>query len=124
MMVSKGADTRSAYRAVSAWVPLGLAAAALALLLGYLVTGPHAPNMVNDHGVMRPDEGAAAHLWQLLMLAQVAAIGLFALLWLPRDRRRALAMLGLQALGLIAACAPLYLAEHGYLGTVTAEAAR
>jgi hypothetical protein len=101
---------------LTAWVPLGFATAAVALLVGFLVTGPHAPALVNDHGIVRHDEGVAAHIWQLLMVLQVAAILLFAALWLPRDPKRAGVMLALQMLGLVAACVPLYLAEHGYLG--------
>jgi hypothetical protein len=102
----------SAFRATSAWVPIGLAAAAIALLVGYLVTGPHAPNIVVEHGVPREDEGVAAHLWQLLMGLQVMGIVAFAALWLPRDPRRAVLMLGLQAVAMGLAALPVYLLEH------------
>ncbi len=40
---------RSAYRAIDGWVPLVLSASAIALLAGYLFTGPHSPVRVNDH---------------------------------------------------------------------------
>ena len=36
--------TSSAFRAKSAWIPLILAGAAIALLAGYFITGPHAPS--------------------------------------------------------------------------------
>ena len=95
---------------------MALSATAVALLAGYFFTSPHAPVMVNDHGVMREDEGTAAHLWQLLMVAQVIGMVFFAARWLPRDGKRASVMLALQAVGIVAAALPLYLAEHGYLG--------
>ena len=103
---------RSILRAPSAWAPLLLAAAALALLGGYLVTGPHAPNIVVEHGVAREDEGTVAHLWQLLMLAQLVAIAVFLARWLPKAPRQAAAMLALQGLGLVAAAVPVWLLEH------------
>lgn len=100
------------FRSLSGWIPLVLAGAALALLGGYLVTGPHPPNMVMDHGVLREDEGTAAHLWQLLMLAQLAAIAVFLVRWAPRAPKSAMLMLGLQVCGLIAAALPVWLLEH------------
>jgi len=102
----------SAFRAPSAWVPLALAACALAMLGGYLVTGPHAPNIVVENGVPRQDEGVVAHLWQLLMLAQLVAIAVFLARWLPKAPRQATAMLALQALGLVAAALPVWILEH------------
>ena len=51
-----------------------MSAAALALLIGYVMTGPHAPNLVIENGVARQDEGTAAHLWQLLMGLQLPVI--------------------------------------------------
>ncbi|HEY7806952.1 MAG TPA: hypothetical protein VIC34_07115 [Croceibacterium sp.] len=102
----------SAFRAPSAWAPLMLAAIALAMLGGYLITGPHAPNIVVEHGVPREDEGVIAHLWQLLMLAQVVAIAVFLARWMPKAPRQAAAMLALQGLGLFAAALPVWLLEH------------
>ena len=59
----------------SAFAPLILSALALALLLGHAAL----------FGVMHDtDEGAAAHLFQLLMILQVPIIGYFAVQWLPR----------------------------------------
>jgi hypothetical protein len=90
-----------------------LAAAALALLAGFWATGPHAQNMVLDHGVWREDEGVVARLWQLPMLAQLAAIAVFLLRWAPRAPRPALLMLALQVFAFLAAALPLWLLEHG-----------
>jgi hypothetical protein len=101
----------SAFRAPSAWIPLALAAAAIALLAGYLATGPHEPNIVIEHGIAREDETAAARIWQLLMLLQVPAVAVFAARWLPKDPRRALAMLALQGAAFVAAALPVFLLE-------------
>jgi hypothetical protein len=100
------------FRSLSGWVPLVFAGAALALLGGYWMTGPHPANMVMDHGVLRRDEGVAARLWQLLMLAQLAAMAVFLVRWAPRAPRPALLMLALQVCGLVAAALPVWLLEH------------
>jgi len=61
-------------------------------------------------GVVRQaDEGAAAHLWQLLMAGQIPVIAVFAAKWLPRTPGPALLVLGLQAVGVLAAAAPVFL---------------
>src|SRR5437588_12988027 len=60
-------------------------------------------------GVAREaDEGATAHLWQLLMAGQVPVVAFFALRWLPRAPRPAFAVLSLQVLALLAALSPVY----------------
>jgi hypothetical protein len=69
----------------SALLPLAMSVAALALVLGHVASG----------GVREPDEGTAAHIWQLLMAAQLPLVAVFALLWLPRAPRQALAVLAL-----------------------------
>jgi len=82
----------------SAFLPLVCSAAALATVLGYLALfGP----------VQQADEGAAARLFQLLLLAEVPIIGYFAISWLPRAPRQAIPVLGLQLLGIGAALAPI-----------------
>jgi hypothetical protein len=86
----------------SAFLPLVLAGLALATVFGFLAL----------HGVPQtpqPDEGAAAHIWQLTMACQGLAIAFFAVSWLPREPRPALQVLALQALGLLASLAPVYL---------------
>jgi len=106
------AGAASPFRSVTGWMPLVLAGAALALIAGYWLTGPHAPNIVLDHGVRREDENAVARLWQLLMLAQLAAIGLFLVRWTPKTPRAAMLMAALQICGLVAAAVPVWLLEH------------
>ena len=56
-----------------------------------------------------PDEGAAAHLWQLLMAAQLPVVAYFGFRWLPRERWLAVKVLGIQAIAAVAAAAPVYL---------------
>ena len=111
-MIDNAATSTSPYRAVSAWVPIILAGAAMALLAGYLVTGPHAANIVVENGVAREDESAVARIWQLLMLLQLPAIMVFAIRWLPRVPRRSAVMLAVQGLAFVAAALPVYLLEH------------
>lgn len=58
--------------------------------------------------VRQPDEGAAAHLWQLLMAGQLPIVAFFGIRWLPRAPRCALQVLALQAAAAVAALAPVY----------------
>ena len=57
----------------------------------------------------QPDEGAAAHLWQLLMAGQLPVILYYAVTSLPRAPRAALLVLGAQAAAVLAAAAPVFL---------------
>jgi hypothetical protein len=59
--------------------------------------------------VHEPDEGTAAHIWQLLMVTQIPIIAFFAITWLPRAPRQALYVLALQAAAALAALAPVFL---------------
>lgn len=102
---------RSPLKAASAWIPLLMSGAATAILIGYLATAPHAPHLVVENGIARPDESAVARLWQLLMIMQLPMMGWFAIKWLPRDPGRAGAVLAVQALAIVAAAAPVVLLE-------------
>jgi hypothetical protein len=55
------------------------------------------------------DEGAAAHIWQLLMAVQVPIVMFFAIKWVPRSPRRAVPILVLQVGAALAAMAPVFL---------------
>ncbi len=91
--------TISPMKQPSAWLPVAMSASALALVLGHVAL----------FGVVREaDEGATAHLWQLLMAGQVPVVAYFALRWLPRAPGQALRVLALQAVAALAACAPVY----------------
>ena len=87
-------------RQPSAFLPVTMSLAALATVLVALVIG----------GVVREaDEGAAAHIWQLLMGLQLPIVVFFAIKWLPQAPRQALYVLGLQVGVALAALAPVYL---------------
>jgi hypothetical protein len=84
----------------SAFIPIGMSLAALALVLGHIAI----------FGAAREtDEGAAAHIWQLLMAGQVPVVLYFAAKWLPQAPAQALLVLALQAIAIVAACTPVYL---------------
>lgn len=90
--------TRAALHSWMRWPPIVLALAALALVSFALATGWQ---------VELPDEGAAAHSFQLLIVLSIASMGLFAVT-MPADRtRRDWSMLGFQAAALAAAFAPV-----------------
>lgn len=74
--------------------------AALGLVLGHLAI---------YGGARQADEGAAAHLWQLLMAGQLPVIAFFAIKWLPRTPGQAMLVLGLQAAAIVAAAAPVFI---------------
>jgi len=83
----------------SAFLPVSMSLAALAVVLGY----------VTMFGTARQeDEGTAAHLWQILMAGQAPVVAFFAIKWLPRAPRQALPVLALQAGAALAALAPVY----------------
>jgi hypothetical protein len=84
----------------SALVPVAMSLAALAVVLVHILKS----------GVARQaDEGTAAHLWQLLMAAQIPIMAFFAIRWLPQSPRSALPVLALQGIAALAALAPVYL---------------
>lgn len=58
--------------------------------------------------VREPDEGAAAHIWQLLMAMQLPLVAHFVIKWLRRAPMQALQVLTLQAAAAVAACAPVW----------------
>lgn len=84
----------------SAFVPVAMSFAAVALVLTHIAFSGTA---------RQPDEGTAAHLWQLLMAAQIPIVAFFAIRWLPQSPRSALPVLALQAVAALAALAPVYL---------------
>ena len=82
----------------SAYIPVLMSLAALAIVLGH----------VAFVGTARePDEGAAAHLWQLLIAGQIPVVIFFAITWLPQVPRQALPILAMQAIAGMAALAPV-----------------
>jgi hypothetical protein len=85
----------------SAFAPIAMSLAALVMVLAFLA---------RYGAVHEPDEGAAAHIFQLLMVLQVPIVAFFAIKWLPRAPKAAVRILALQAAAGLAALAPVYLA--------------
>ena len=71
----------------SAAIPIGMSLMAFALVAGALAVGSAAP---------QADEGAVAHLWQLLMAGQLPVVAFFVFKWVRRAPRQTLLVLGLQ----------------------------
>jgi hypothetical protein len=83
----------------SAFLPVIMSFTALAVVLAHVAI----------FGAAREaDEGTAAHLWQLLMAAQLPLLVFFAIKWLPRSPKQALLVMALQASAAVAALAPVY----------------
>ncbi|MGH2435950.1 MAG: hypothetical protein ACRDFA_03035 [bacterium] len=86
-------------RQPSAFIPIAMSIAALITVLYHAAMFGIAP---------QADEGAAAHIWQLLMAGQVPVVAFYAIKWLPRAPRTALQVLALQVGAALAALAPVY----------------
>lgn len=84
----------------SAFLPVAMSVAALATVLGHVAL----------FGAAREaDEGAAAHIFQLLMITQVPVVAYFAIKWLPRTPKRAMVILALQASAALTALSPVFI---------------
>jgi hypothetical protein len=89
----------SLIRQPSAFFPIGMSMAALLTVLYHIAR----------YGMARQtDEGAAAHIWQLLMAGQIPVVVFYAIKWLPRAPRTALQVLAMQVGAALAALAPVY----------------
>jgi hypothetical protein len=90
----------SALRKPSAWLPVAMSATALAAVLVQLaVRGP----------VPEADEGAVAHIWQLLMVGQLPLVAWFAAKWLRRSPTRTWPVLLTQLVAAASAALPIAL---------------
>ncbi len=88
------------FKRPSAFLPVVMSFSALVIVLAHVAI----------FGAAREaDEGAAAHLWQLLMAAQFPLLVFFAIRWLPRNPKPALLVMALQAGAALAALAPVCL---------------
>lgn len=90
---------RTLLKKPGAFLPVAMSFAALVVVLVHVALFGSA---------RESDEGAAAHLWQLLMAAQLPFLAVFAIRWLPRSPRPALQVMALQVGAAIAALAPVY----------------
>jgi hypothetical protein len=95
-------DVRILLLRPSAFLPIVMSLGALGLVMWF----------VASFGVVRGahDEGMAARIFQVLMLAQIPIVGYFALTWLPRAPRPAAMILAFQLVaGLVASGAVVLL---------------
>lgn len=72
----------------SAWLPLTMSLTALTLVLAHFAFF----GIVHDK-----DEGAAAHTWQILMVAQLPIVAYFMFKWLPKQVKESLLVFALLA---------------------------
>jgi hypothetical protein len=85
-------------RQPSALIPLGMALTALTVVLIHIAV----------YGAAREaDEGPTAHIWQLLMVAQLPALLVFGIRWLPKAPKQAMGVLALLVTAILAAMAPV-----------------
>ena len=75
------------FKRAIARLPIAMSLFAIAIVVVYVAMfGP-------NH---QPDEGAAAHVWQFLMLGQLPVMALYAALCLPQSPKPTIRMLALQ----------------------------
>ena len=84
----------------SAFLPVGMSLGALAVVFIHIALHGTAP---------QADDGAAAHIWQILMAAQAPIVLFFAIKWVPQSPGTALPVLALQVVAALAAAAPVFL---------------
>ena len=89
-------------RQPSAFLPVAMSLVALAMVMAHVAI---------FGAVREADEGTAAHIFQLLMIAQVPIIAFFAIKWLPRTPRQAVRILALQFTAALAALAPVFVLD-------------
>jgi hypothetical protein len=84
---------------ITAWLPLAMSLAALLMVLLYAAI----------YGVVKEaDEGTPAHVFQLLMGAQIPFMAYFAFRWSRRKPRQSFPILALQVMAWLAAFAAAY----------------
>ncbi len=88
------------FRKPSAFLPVAMSSAALLLVLAQVATVGVEP---------QADEGAVAHLWQLLMVAQLPLIAYSGVRWLPSAPRQGLIVLLTQLAFALVAAMPVVL---------------
>ena len=90
----------------SGFLPIVMSILALFVVILRLAISGTAPETM--HGG-RPDEGPAAHIWQILIISQLPILLYFSIRWLGRDPLGTLSVLGFQLLAILAAMAPVFL---------------
>jgi hypothetical protein len=93
-------NARWIIRRPTAFLPVAMSLAALAMVLGHVAI----------YGVVHEaDEGTVAHLFQLLIMAQVPIVAVFAIKYLRQAPKETVWVLTLQALAVLTAMAPVLL---------------
>jgi len=87
-------------RRPSGFLPVAMSSIALLLVLAHVATVGVAP---------QADEGAAAHIWQLLMVAQLPVIAYFGIRWVPPAPKQGLMVLVTQLAFALGAALPVLL---------------
>lgn len=86
----------------SAFIPVVMSAAAMLLVAGFLA----------KYGIVRQeDEGTAARIFQLLIVAQLPIVGYHTVRWMPQNVRVALQVLALQIGAALTAVALVFFLE-------------
>lgn len=78
---------------------MAMSLSALALVLGHALV---------YRVLHEADEGAAAHIWQILMIGQLPFVAFFSLKWLPRQFKESLLLLAILAATWLANFAAVY----------------
>jgi len=87
-------ENNSLFKQPSAWIPLAMSFAALAMIVIFVAINGFASS---GNG----DEGAPARIFQLIMVAQLPIAGYFAVRWLPKQPKQSLLVLAVQAVAWI-----------------------
>ncbi len=83
----------------SAFLPVAMSLTALSAVVYHVLV----------YGIAREaDEGAVAHIWQILMAGQLPLLAFFAIRWLPRAPGYSLCVLAAQAGAALASMAPVF----------------
>ena len=90
----------SMFRNASAAIPLGMSAGAFITVIIHISSIGAGPSA---------DEGAAAHVFQILLAGQAPFVAFFALKWLPRVPSEAMLVIAIQAAAALIALAPVVL---------------
>jgi hypothetical protein len=88
------------FRMPSGFLPVAMSSIALLLVLAHVATVGVEP---------QADEGAAAHIWQLLMVAQLPLIAYFGIRWVPHAPKQGLTVLLTQFTFALVAAMPVFM---------------
>jgi hypothetical protein len=88
------------FRSPSGFLPVAMSSIAFFLVLAHVATVGVAP---------QADEGAEAHLWHLLMVAELPLIAYFGVRWVPHAPKQGLIVLLTQLVFALVAATPVFL---------------